>query len=219
MKKTTIYILSVLVIVILSLSVILPSHRILKLGAEAFTAGFTQGYNGEEAPDMTPLQIQFSPSAQTMFEPSDSIQFADGRQLPFVIDNVIVMAPKEKVPGWIEILFLVITPIQLILLIIIIWKLLRFILNVPKEKIFVFQNVTYLRQISFSLLAIALLQVICGISYDYVFSKFEFTWPGYELGAYWTFPWGNLLLGFIGLLFAQIWAYGIQIKEDQELTI
>lgn len=219
MKKTTIYILSALVLVILSLSVILPSHRIIKLSAEAFTEGFTAGWNEEKKEDLTPLQIHFAPSAQTMLEPSDSIQFSDGRQLPMLIDNVVVMSPRKEMPGWVEIMYFTVTPIQLIFFLIIVWKLLKFILNVSKEKIFVLQNVTYLRQISFSLLAISLLQITCGLSYDYIFSRFGFTWPGYDLGAYWEFPWGNLLLGVIGLLFAQIWAYGIQLREEQELTI
>lgn len=220
MKKTSIYILSILVITVLALSVILPSHRILKIGVEAFMEGFNMGSSGEDLPEnLAPVKIDFTPSTSTMIQPTDSIEFADGRRLPFVIDNVIVMAPTDSVPQWTRIVTFLILPFQFILLFIILWKLIRFILNVSKEKIFVIRNVNYLRQISVCLLAIALLQIFTGLIEDYTFKQFHFTWPGYDLGAYWQFPWGNLLFGVIGLLFAQVWAYGLQIKQDQELTI
>ncbi len=220
MKKTSIYILSILVIAVLAFSVVLPAHKVLKVGVQAFMEGFEKGRSGEEIPEsLAPVQIDFTPSVSTMIQPSDSIEFADGRRLPFVINNVVVMAPTNSVPQWTRAIVLIIVPLQIILLIIILYKLLRFILNVSKENIFVIRNVNYLRQISVCLLAIAASQIVTGLLEDYIFKQYQFSWPGYDLGAYWQFPWSNILLGVIGLLFAQVWAYGLQIKQDQELTI
>ncbi|MDE6272718.1 MAG: DUF2975 domain-containing protein [Muribaculaceae bacterium] len=221
MKKTSIYILSVIVLAVLALSVILPSRRLVQLGVETFSMGFSQGYNGEESEPVhgSPIEISFVPSASTMLQPADSIQFQDGRQLPFIIDNVIVMTPDENVPDWTKWVLFSFTPIKIFFLFVILWKLIRFIINVSKARIFVGQNVTYLRQISLSLIAIAIIQIIAGSIQDYIFHQLHFTWPGYQLEAQWNFPWNNLLLGSIGLLFAQVWSYGLHIKQEQELTI
>lgn len=220
MKKTSIYILSILVIAVLAISVILPSQRIVKVGVEAFSAGFKDGYQGSEPKsEKMMIPIQFNPETSTLLQPSDSIQFSDGRQLPFIINNVIVLTPANEVPTWSSLVLLLIVPLQFILFFIIVWKLMRFILNVSKERIFVSQNVKYLRQISFLLIGIAIIGIAEGQLQSQVFKLFNFTWPGYELKAYYIFPWSDFLLGLIGLLFAQIWAYGIDIKQDQELTI
>lgn len=219
MKKTTIYILSILVIVVLGFSVLLPSGQIFTHSAESFSAGFEAGRNGEESIDGTPLQLQFQPNVSTMLQPSDSIQFDNSDKLPVVIDSMTVMVPDSKLPRWTEWAYLILTPLQIVLFCFIIWNFLKFIINVSRAKIFVKQNVRYLRQTSSLLIAIALLQTAAGLVQDVVFSQFDFQWIGYELGAYWSFPWSNLLLGTFGLLLAQIWSYGIEMKEEHELTI
>ncbi len=220
MKKTSIYLLSIIVLAVLALSVILPSRRLVQLGVETFSMGFSKGLAGEPDPvEGSPIEISFVPSASTMIQPNDSIQFQDGRQLPFIIDNVIVMIPDEDAPDWTRWVVWCLTPFKMFFICVILWKLIRFIINVSKARIFVSQNVTYLRQISFSLIAIAVIQIIAGSMQDFIFHQLHFTWPGYLLEAQWNFPWNNLLLGSIGLLFAQVWSYGLQIKQDQELTI
>lgn len=219
MKKTTIYILSLLVIVVLGFSVLLPSGQIFTHGAESFSAGFEAGKNGDQPAEGTPLQLQFQPKVSTMLQPSDSIQFDNSDKMPVVIDSMTVLVPDSKLPKWTEWAYLTLTPLQIILFCFIIWKFLKFIINVSKSRIFVKQNVRYLRQTSCLLIAIALLQTAAGLVQDVIFSQFAFKWEGYVLGAYWTFPWSNLLLGTFGMLLAQIWSYGIEIKEDYELTI
>lgn len=219
MKKTSIYLLSILVIVVLALSVLLPSGQILKLGWESFSAGFEMGMNHEEPLEYSPLQVQFVPTTATMIQPPDSIRFEDGSMLPVVIDSMAVMVPDSKIPAWTTWTLLLLTPLQIVLLCIILWKFLRFIINVSKARIFVNQNVKYLRQTSFALIAIAAIQTIGGLIQDHIFGLFQLSWEGYELGAYWSFPWSNLIIAVVGLLLAQVWAYGIQIEKEQELTI
>ena len=41
----------------------------------------------------------------------------------------------------------------------------------------------------------------------------------YEVTTYWTLPWSVLIIGLISLLMAEIWARGLQMREEQELTI
>ena len=219
MKKTSIYLLSVLSIIVLALSVLLPSGKLVKAGVDAISSDYSSEYSEVSESNISPIGIVFHPSASTMVQPSDSIQFSDGLRLPFVIDEVVVLAPNDKIPEWTSWFFMITTPINILFFIIIIWKFVRFIINVSKEKIFESQNVRYLRQISWSLIAIALIRIAQGLVNNYTFSMFHFSWPGYELGAHWTFPWNNLLFGTIGLLLAPVWSYGLAIKKEQELTI
>lgn len=218
-NKTSIYILSILVLIVLGLSVILPSHQLIKLSWEGFSVGFETGWTGkDDMIDGTLLPLKFTPTTQTMIHPTDSIIFDDGMKVPIVVDSVAVLVPDAKLPSW-TIWTMLITPLQFCLLAIILWKFLRFILNVSKSRIFVDQNVRYLRQISFALIAIAFVQLIGGLLQDYLFGLFSFAGEGYDISALWDFPWSNLLIGVVALLLAQVWAYGIKIKQDQELTI
>lgn len=222
MKKTSIYLLSLLVIAVLALSVILPVQKIISTGFEAFSLGFKEGYSAdtdEMESASAPIDIRFSPSFATVVHPTDSIMFKRDVPLPFVIGSGTVMVPDRDVPTWTQWCYLILVPLQIIVFIYILWILLRFIINVSHEKIFVKRNVSYLRRISYALYLISLLQIILGIIQNHVFEIFAFDWTGYELAARWDFPWSNLLLASIGLLFAQVWSYGLQIKQDQELTI
>ena len=244
MKKTSIYILSIIAIGVLLLSIIMPIERVVRLSIDAYNSGISgreqvdydqeelkkdknlrniDGENGIEKADIeekyTPIQVHFQPSTSTMLNPSDTIRFSNGRELPFILNNIVLLAPSNKIPKWVTWIFLILSPLQIVFLILIFWKLIRFIINVSKEHIFVTKNVKYLRQISTFLLCIALIQICEGLCQDKIFSIYNLTKAGYELNASWDFPWNSLIIGSLGFLFAQIWSYGIAIKQDQELTI
>lgn len=228
MKKTSIYLLSICVICVLILSVIMPARRILTVGVESYNIAFgVEGKNkASEATDAensnaprAMIMMEFKPTASTMIHPKDSIAFSNGEVYPYVFERASILAPADRIPAWTILLALILSPLEILLDIFIMWKLIRFIVTVSKQQIFVSRNVKYLRQTSTALLLIALLQIIEGLCHDKIFSLYGFSWPGYELGAAWSFPWSCLIIGILGFLFAQVWAYGISIKEDQELTI
>ncbi len=218
MKKTAIYLLSLIVIGIVCFSVLLPAVRIISSGIEGFSAGFEAGQNGEELKGL-PIHVDFEPTTSTLIQPKDSIVFENGKKLPIVIEKVSVMLPTEKVSSvwfWVS---TITYPLEIILLIPLIWKFLRFIINISKEKIFDRSNVRLLRQFSKILIIIALLEIISGVCNEIFFNTLSFSLQGYELNPFWTFPWSNLLLGCLGMLMAEIWARGLEIEEEQKLTI
>lgn len=229
MNKTSIYVLSVITIIIVACSVLEPAFRVVKFGVAGFKAGYESAENEEaSAPDNIepedimigePMTISFSPDVSTVVNPQDSIIFDNGDALPLVVDQASVSLPYDKIPAWSHILSLVCTPLQIILLGLLIWRFIKFIINISKSRIFVKKNVTLLRQISFLLLAIAVITITESVANEYLFSSFNFTMEGYQLSAFMPFPWSDLLMALICLLMAQVWALGIEIKEDQELTI
>lgn len=224
MNKTSIYVLSVITIIVVACSVLEPTFRVVKFGLAGFKAGYeAAGQEGVSTPEDImvgePMTISFSPEVSTVVNPQDSIIFDNGDALPLVVDRACVSLPYDKIPAWSHILSLICTPLQIILLGFLIWRFIKFIINISKSRIFVKKNVTLLRQISFLLLAIAIIAVTESIANEYLFSSFNFTIEGYHLSAFMPFPWSDFLLAIICLLMAQVWALGIEIKEEQELTI
>lgn len=223
MKKTSVYILSVIVIAVLACSVLAPAFRLISTAAEGFIAGFNAGMESAEsgitAPKIdTSIEVNFKPQISTMIAPPDTLALS-GEAKPIVLEKAAVMVSDSKIPGWYPWVTGFCYPLEIILLIILIWKFLKFTINISKGRIFEKCNVRLLRQFSYMLLAIALLEICSGIANDIIFSGFGFNLEGYRLSAYWDFPWSDILLGSTGLLMAQVWSIGMDLKQDQELTI
>lgn len=187
--------------------------------AEFFSSGFDAGYNGEEIEMNVPVAVEFTPEISTLIAPKDSVIFQNGNKLPIVINKVSVMMPPEEGPIGLEFYNAICSLLEIIILIPLLWKFIRFIINIYRQEIFERKNVRLLRQFSWCFLIIAFLEVSVGIANAIYFSKLSFALKGYDLALGWHFPWSNLLLGFIGLLMAQVWARGINIQEEQALTI
>lgn len=221
MNKTAIYVLSVLIIGVLGLSVITPGIEMI----DAFCSGFKAGYDASVSPETAeqtltlPYRMTFNPTIEQIISSRDSIEFSDGRVLPIVIHQASVCVPYDKVPGWASGVSACAYLFSYILLIILIWKFVKFIINITREEIFVDVNSRYLRHFSYCLLAIAALQITAGVIDEVVLSGFDLQLAGYALESSFVFPWGNLLIGLISLLISIIWARAVLIKKEQELTI
>lgn len=223
MKKTSVYILSIIVIAVLACSVLMPAYKILSTATESFLLGFNEGMNlpeGAELPETgTSVELEFHPEISTMLAPTDSISISSGVKSPIVYQRADILVPDRTVAGWYPWIVGFCYPLEIILLIVLIWKFLKFVINISKGRIFENVNVKLLRQFSIIILSMAFLEICAGIASDALVGSYHFALEGYKISASWNFPWSNLLLGCVGLMISQIWAIGIQIKEDQELTI
>lgn len=223
MRKTWIYLLSVAIIGIVCASVLLPGIKMISHFSEGFTAGYNAGIKGEPKATPTemeiPINVTFTPTGQTYFQPNDSIIFANGEKLPILIDSVAVLAPQKNVPSFWQWLIIIAYPIEIILLIPLIWTFIKFIINISRQDIFIRKNARLLRKFSYILLIITIFEILTGIGHESIFHTLSLSMQGYSIDANWSFPWSDLLLSAIGLLMAEIWMLGIKIREDQELTI
>lgn len=217
MNKTSIYALSVVIIAVVAFSIIFPGIRMI----ENFTQGFAAGLEASstETTVSIPFDITFHPNVDRVINSPDSIVFADGTEYPLVINHAAVCIPESRIPTWSAWVSILCYLASFVLLIILIWKFIRFIINISREEIFIDSNARYLRHFSFCLIAIAIFQIISGLSEEYVLSTFNLRLAGYELTGAWSFPWSNLLIGLVSLLISIVWARGILIKKEQELTI
>ncbi|MDE6295437.1 MAG: DUF2975 domain-containing protein [Muribaculaceae bacterium] len=219
MNKTAIYVLSILIIIVLGLSVISPGIDMF----ESFRLGFKAGLDEAAAPGEQPIElpytIKFNPSVNQVLHSKDSIEFGSGEVYPLVIHEASIRIPERTFPIWAAWVTSLIYVTTIVLLIVLICKFIKFIINISKEKIFVDVNAKYLKHFSYCLLTISLLQIVNGIIDEAVLSDMNLLLAGYQLTSNTIFPWGNLLIGLISLLISIIWSRAILIKQEQELTI
>ena len=217
MNKTPIYALSVIIITVLAFSIIFPGIQMINSFASGFNAGIEAATN--ESQTLVPYEIAFHPTAEQVINSRDTVIFKNGEEYPVVLSHAAVCMPDSKIPTWAAWVTAACYLTSFVLLIILIWKFLRFMINISKENIFVDSNARYLRHFSFCLIAIAALELISGLTEEYVLSTFNLSLAGYDLSASWVFPWSNLLIGLVSLLISIVWSRGVLIKKEQELTI
>lgn len=221
MRKTWINLLSIAIICIVCASVLLPGINMFSQFCEGFKQGYKAGVEEQISPEELeiPININFIPEGKTYLHPNDSIIFENGQKLPILIDKVSVLAPQKSVSTAWQLIIMIAYPLEILLLIPMIWAYIKFMINIYRQKIFIRKNASLLRRFSYFLLIITALEILSGIGHECIFDALSFSMKGYTLGADWIFPWGDLLLGALGLLMAEIWMLGIKIREEQELTI
>lgn len=219
MKKTSIYILAVIIIAVMIGSVIWPAAQFVVTSLDALE--HDEPAQATEIPvEMgSPVVLDFNATTATLTQPTDSITLTNGETYPVVIQKALVIVPDANFPDWSAWLYGLCTLVNVVLMCILIWKFCVFILNIINQRIFVKGNVKLLNVISLLLFAMAIMDAISGFANEYCTSVLGLDSSSYSLSADWVFPWIYLLLGCVALLFTQVWARGIEIKEDQELTI
>lgn len=224
MKKISINLLCVLILVLLAGMVLSPAFQFVTLFAQGFQKGWEEAEmvkNGAEPdPALTfSLDLQMRPTLETYINHPDSLVFNDGRKYPHVINHTALMVPDSHLStalSWTSVgLYLV----SFLLFILLMVQFIKFIINIDKGKIFVNKNIHRLKLFGWYLIAIAVLKCIAGWLEDIIISDMGLSIPGYELSAYWNVPWGTFLLGLLALLMARVWERGLQMREEQELTI
>ncbi|MBD5212942.1 MAG: DUF2975 domain-containing protein [Bacteroidales bacterium] len=220
MKKNSINALCILVIGFLLAYIVLPALLFL------VGRGSTLGNYSSETPttvmNTTPVMVNFHPQTQELLSPKNNLLFKTGEKLPVVLQQGIVMVPDAKADSAfssgaiIDILISVLTLAAFVLLLI---DFIKFIININKGKIFERLNIRYLSRFGLYLIIIGLLDCISGLIQETTFSQYGLSLIGYELSTGWSIPWADFLLGCFALLLARIWAVGMSMKEDQQLTI
>lgn len=218
MKKTSINLLSILVIALLAVAYILPAASVLT----TFITGFSHERT-EQSVEMyassTPVQTNMLPSTKVLNNPTDSLTFSDGRTMPVVYQQAIVMAPDHDFYTTSFICEVVINVVNIVLYCFALYMLARFVININKRRIFEDSNVKILNRFGIIMLVIALLDCVAGFVQTQVVQTAELVREGYEFAAVWVVPWGTFLIGAIALLLGQVWSLGLQMREEHDLTI
>ncbi len=221
MKKTSINILCCLILVILGASILMPAFTLGSVFVAGFSAGWQASDNPEASPaiETIPVDVSFNPEIGTLVTGSDTISFTNNETYPMIMSRAVIMVPEERFSSTLSWISMALYIICFVLFVFLMIEFIRFIININKGCIFDHKNIKRLKRFSYYLISIALLKCAAGMIEDVLFYELGLHIDGYTLASYWIIPWGTLLLGLLSLLMAQIWSRGLEMKEEQELTI
>lgn len=218
--KENINVLCVIIIVCLSALIFESSYSL----GSAFYSGFSVGVNTSEMPSSTaldnshPVILGFIPNSEQVINPTDSIQFSM-EKFPICYEKNTIYIPNSIVPKWSMVIGLVGYVAILASWIIMIVSFIQLIININKNKIFIVGNHKKLKIMAKCFLLIASIQIGLGLCDEYIVNSLNYEMTGYNLTAYWTMPWTELIIGFISSLIAVIWKKAIRLYDENTFTI
>lgn len=230
--KRRLNILCLIVLVLMGWSVLETGYYMLRGAATGFKAGWEYAKQQKEnpqaakTPEMETIgQLQYmehvhlSPKTFDMEHwLADSVYNARTQQyVPAMYAELMVSVPRTESTA----MQIANTLLGLLKLAVSIWAIVLFIkwvVAVNRSDIFTWHNVRRLRRMG------VLMLVSCAatwlVEYLTVHSVEQvFTLPGYELSLAGTVPLSVLLLGLCSLIVAEVFAIGLRMKEEQDLTI
>lgn len=219
MKKASINVLSVLVILFLTVAYIFPALTTLTAIVAAFSSDKSTEVVASTSEPTTPVQTVFIPQTQALYHPTDSVVFDNGQKYPVIIQEAIVMVPDHEYYIRSFVYELITNGVSLILFIAILCYLIKFIVNINRGKIFEPVNAKCLRKFGWLMLAIGVMECINGIILQKAVDTASLSRAGYEFAANWNVPWSSFLLGLVAMFLGQVWSLGIKMREEQDLTI
>ena len=195
MKSKSIRILSVLIL-LLSIVVLGDGFR-----------GFKDGWNSagrdlDEKSEGKIHRVDVSLTPTVTYSLPDTLQLADNRKIPYQIGNVALGVKTEKVYELFSgIIGLVSTPVFMLL---IIWaglSFFHFIRDVQRQQIFIHSK-----------------NLFAGVDYFLLLKDSNVSFPGYQVAGF-EFEYSTFFLALLFGLFAEIFALGVKLKEEQDLTV
>ncbi len=220
--KRRLNILCLIVVLVLSYSVLETGYYFFigaKAGVEAVTESKTDLSAKAEIMNMKYVSLvphSFSLSGGNFF--NDSVyNEKSGAYLPAIYSSMVVSV-DSKPTVWESITDKVLNFLQLIMYVWAIVLFIRLIISINKSDIFKWRNVRRLRRMGIALIIgfcctfITAYLNLCSV--EKVFSL-----HGYELGISDMVSTTMLVLGLSALIVAEVFAIGLKMKEEQDLTI
>ena len=213
--------LSLNILCILIIGVVACSTTI---GLGSFTSGVIAGYEAaasveEENLNSTLVNLSLTPKIHTVATPTDTITTADGKRVPVVITKGALSIPDSELSTaaliW-QVVALLVTCIALILLII---AFIKFIFRINRGNIFDRRNIRLLFRIGIYLLIIVAADFIQAVIESDTVSSVIGDLKNYDISIWASFPWSTLILGLVAITLSAIWEIGLELKNDNELTI
>lgn len=142
----------------------------------------------------------------------------DGKQLAIKPLTTLIECPYTHSNSWLEVLQGIIGLIVLVGFIYATIYFAKLIIHINRNIVFDWINVKHLRCIGWSMVGICVLSYISvWISSHQLAQSIELA--GGELNILITFSDSTLILGFVALLASEVFAIGLRLKEENELTI
>lgn len=214
-KRLNLICLGIVLAVLVSMSFLFSTFY---YGFKAGIDAYEQGAAGVEKLDVTYKMIGTMPTDVITNETATAINEKDGSTVSILPFISMIGIPNEKADATDSIFLSLLDWMVIICCIYAIVQFVKMIRNIHRNIIFDWANVKRLRRLGFSLILCFCCSLVTFAINNHLVSQ-VISLKDCDFSIAFQFSDPTLLIGFTSLLFAEIFAIGLKMKEENDLTI
>ncbi|OUN81579.1 DUF2975 domain-containing protein [Bacteroides sp. An51A] len=214
-KRLNLICLGIVLAVLVSMSFLFSTFY---YGFKAGIDAYEQGAAGVEKLDVTYKIIGTMPTDVITNETATAINEKDGSTVSILPFISMIGIPNEKADATDSIFLSLLDWMVIICCIYAIVQFVKMIRNIHRNIIFDWANVKRLRRLGFSLILCFCCSLVTFAINNHLVSQ-VISLKDCDFSIAFQFSDPTLLIGFTSLLFAEIFAIGLRLKEENDLTI
>lgn len=214
-KRLNLICLGIVLAVLVSMSFLFSTFY---YGFKAGIDAYEQGAAGVEKLDVTYKMIGTMPTDVITSETATAINEKDGSTVSILPFISMIGVPNEKADATDSIFLSLLDWMVMICCIYAIVQFVKMIRNIHRNIIFDWANVKRLRRLGFSLILCFCCSLVTFAINNHLVSQ-VISLKDCDFSIAFQFSDPTLLIGFTSLLFAEIFAIGLRLKEENDLTI
>lgn len=214
-KRLNLICLGIVLAVLVSMSFLFSTFY---YGFKAGIDAYEQGAAGVEKLDVTYKMIGTIPTDVITNETATAINEKDGSTVSILPFISMIGIPNEKADATDSIFLSLLDWMVMICCIYAIVQFVKMIRNIHRNIIFDWANVKRLRRLGFSLILSFCCSLVTFAINNHLVSQ-AISLKDCDFSITFQFSDPTLLIGFTALLFAEIFAIGLKMKEENDLTI
>ena len=214
-KRLNLICLGIVLAVLVSMSFLFSTFY---YGFKAGIDAYEQGAAGVEKLDVTYKMIGTMPTDVITNETATAINEKDGSTVSILPFISMIGVPNEKADATDSIFLSLLDWVVIICCIYAIVQFVKMIRNIHRNIIFDWANVKRLRRLGLSLILCFCCSLVTFAINNHLVSQ-VISLKDCDFSIAFQFSDPTLLIGFTSLLFAEIFAIGLKMKEENDLTI
>ena len=214
-KRLNLICLGIVLAVLVSMSFLFSTFY---YGFKAGIDAYEQGAAGVEKLDVTYKMIGTMPTDVITNETATAINEKDGSTVSILPFISMIGIPNEKADATDSVFLSLLDWMVMICCIYAIVQFVKMIRNIHRNIIFDWANVKRLRRLGFSLILCFCCSLVTFAINNHLVSQ-VISLKDCDFSIAFQFSDPTLLIGFTSLLFAEIFAIGLRLKEENDLTI
>lgn len=214
-KRLNLICLGIVLAVLVSMSFLFSTFY---YGFKAGIDAYEQGAAGVEKLDVTYKMIGTMPTDVITNETATAINEKDGSTVSILPFISMIGVPNEKADATDSIFLSLLDWMVIICCIYAIVQFVKMIRNIHRNIIFDWANVKRLRRLGLSLILCFCCSLVTFAINNHLVSQ-VISLKDCDFSIAFQFSDPTLLIGFTALLFAEIFAIGLRLKEENDLTI
>lgn len=214
-KRLNLICLGIVLAVLVSMSFLFSTFY---YGFKAGIDAYEQGAAGVEKLDVTYKMIGTMPTDVITSETATAINEKDGSTVSILPFISMIGVPNEKADATDSIFLSLLDWMVMICCIYAIVQFVKMIRNIHRNIIFDWANVKRLRRLGLSLILCFCCSLVTFAINNHLVSQ-VISLKDCDFSIAFQFSDPTLLIGFTSLLFAEIFAIGLRLKEENDLTI